>query len=198
MTKAQISMMTPLLKATLEKATNTSTYFGTNLDNPGLNQSPTKEALLSQLMGNGPVEDPTVYEDSQLVQTARQFMPPVSSVYAKLNQFAKADNLGDGLTKFLLALSPQTVDIERTGAYTRRKDLSQQLMSQFGIDLGNKTTDTIEEEIAQRQAGKNPVKERKKQQEMEALLKLVDPAELKAMKKRERSLKKELESYGIK
>jgi hypothetical protein len=163
-TRAQLSALNPILKGGIELATGRNLYFDKPLNDPYLNQVVKPGAVLDALAGS-PQKDPTRFDPSGFTKFANMFLPPISMANSKAKQLAKSDDPLTGLLGVLTGLRSNVVDPEISGSYDRLGRLKEHILSNYGVDVGNKKVSTLLEDIGYSKEGLNPKRVRREQRE---------------------------------
>lgn len=177
------SMMDPMARGAMTLSTRQHPFFKTSIDDPGLRQVPKLEAIQSILSGEGPIEDPTRFSNSETLQVLRNMIPAVEQSIAKTNQFVKSDNLAQGLGKFFSGINTQKADLERSAPYHKLKLVEDFIRQQYGVDVGNRNPYDLEKMIEWSQEGKNPKKQIREEKQLLEDLRKASPSTYKSLKK---------------
>lgn len=163
-TRAQLSALNPILKGGIELATGRNLYFDKPLNDPYLNQVVKPSAVLDALAGS-PQKDPTMFDSTGFTKFANMFLPPISMANSKAKQLAKSDDPFTGLLGVLTGMRSNVVDPEISGSYDRLGRLKEYILSNYGVDVGNKKVSTLLEDIGYSKEGLNPKRVRREQKE---------------------------------
>lgn len=169
-TRAQLSAMNPLIKGNIELATGRNLYFDKPLNDPYLNQVVKPSAVLDALAGS-PQKDPTRFDPTGITKFANMYLPPISMANSKAKQLAKSKDPLTGLLGVLTGLRSNVVDPEISGSYDRVGRLKEYILSNYGVDVGNKKVSTLLEDIGYSKEGLNPKRVRREQKEEAAIQK---------------------------